>query len=142
MVVNRAYMAAASGRPRNCFHQPEGFYRKTSCLHWHQRFFLKGTWMYTYLPLLRRGAQKLAASIVSRHTEATCLARRSRRSWVFSRGPARSSPFRGEVCFLGYFIYQLGIIKYINYILNTICSVFVYFKNGAIDHCSTMQHTY
>ena len=55
---------------------PEGFYPKTSRLNWYQRFvfFLKiGTWIYTSLRLLRRGAQKLAASMVSRHTEATSL---------------------------------------------------------------------
>ena len=32
--------------------------------------FKKSTGIYTYLHLLRRGAQKLAASMVSRHTEA------------------------------------------------------------------------
>jgi hypothetical protein len=41
-------------------------------------------------------------------------ARHSRRS--FSRRPARNISFRGEVCFLGYFIYQFCIIRYTNYI--------------------------
>jgi hypothetical protein len=36
-------------------------------------FFQIGTCIYRYLLLLRRGAQKLAASMVSRHTVATSL---------------------------------------------------------------------
>jgi hypothetical protein len=50
------------------------------------------------------------------------LARRSRRS--FSCRLARNLLFRGKLCLLRYFLYELCIIQYTNYIWNTISSVF------------------
>jgi hypothetical protein len=45
---------------------------------------------------------------------------------VFSDSrPARNLPFREELCFSGYFIYQFCIIQYTNYFWNT-TSVFVH----------------
>ena len=58
---------------------PDGFYPRTSLLHRYRPFFKIGTWIYTYLLLLWRGAQKLAASMVSRHTEAVKRPRRDHR---------------------------------------------------------------
>ena len=46
--------------------------------------------------------------------------------------------FRGEICFLGYFIYHFFYIQYINYFLNTIAPVFVHAGPCMFIHASCM----